>query len=242
MTFKVLVPVFPGYNTLDLHGPYEVLKNSALPGDIFDIMVASATELTKSCEGARVPRDISFEDVLGNKESGKGLDDFDAVIVPGGRRWAIDAVLESPNGGAGILDLIEKFANLESQGKERWLISVCTGSELMAARGIFAGKTATSHWAALDLLKATGQQYAQEHQVAAIDVQKTRFVDAGKNAKGVRIASSGGVCCGIDCTLWYVSEVVSIEAAKETAHFMDYNWSFVDVPSTMGHILAGEKG
>jgi hypothetical protein len=66
-------------------------------------------------------------------------------------------------------------------------------------------------------------------------IQYKRWVDAGCNASGVRVISSGGVSCGIDASLFLVSELekwekngqckkLGIEQAQLGARFMDYAW------------------
>jgi putative intracellular protease/amidase len=52
-TSKVLLIIFPGFNTLDMNGPYEVLRRSG-QSNIFGITVASETEITTSVEGVQV--------------------------------------------------------------------------------------------------------------------------------------------------------------------------------------------
>lgn len=50
---NVLVVIFPGFNTLDMNGPYEILKMAG-NGKIFTLTIASETEITTSSEGIQV--------------------------------------------------------------------------------------------------------------------------------------------------------------------------------------------
>jgi hypothetical protein len=50
---QILLVLFPGFNTLDMNGPYEVLAKPG-GGDVFKISVASETEITTSAEGVHV--------------------------------------------------------------------------------------------------------------------------------------------------------------------------------------------
>ncbi|MGN6531413.1 MAG: DJ-1/PfpI family protein, partial [Ginsengibacter sp.] len=70
----------------------------------------------------------------------------------------------------------------------KWTVSVCTGSVLLAAAGLLAGKKATSHWAVLDRLPKFGAQPISE-----------RFVQDGK------IITAAGVSAGIDMGLHLAS-------------------------------------
>ncbi|KEF57022.1 uncharacterized protein A1O9_07212 [Exophiala aquamarina CBS 119918] len=239
MTFNVLLPIFPGFNTLDVNGPLEVLKNSGLPDDTFEVWVASATELTQACEGVQIQRNISFQDILDPSSRipiPVKLSDIDALIIPGARRWGIDDVLNSDDGGEGLLKLIREYGDYETETKPRWLISICTGSEFLGINGLLQGKPATTHWAAIPKLEALSEKYVKTHQeVEKIDVQRKRFIYSGRSKTGVNIATSGGISCGIDCVLWYVSIVMDLESAKKVAHFMDYPWGFADVDYTKGY-------
>ena len=63
-SIQALLILFPGYNTLDVNGPLEVLGNTALPLNTFQITIAAAEELTRACEGVRIHRDTSFDELL----------------------------------------------------------------------------------------------------------------------------------------------------------------------------------
>lgn len=50
---KVLVVIFPGFNTMDMNGPCEVLQMAG-NGQRFTLTVASESEITTSSEGIQV--------------------------------------------------------------------------------------------------------------------------------------------------------------------------------------------
>ena len=52
-TQQVLLILFPGFNTLDMNGPYEILRKTN-NGDAFAATVASETPITVSTEGASI--------------------------------------------------------------------------------------------------------------------------------------------------------------------------------------------
>jgi transcriptional regulator GlxA family with amidase domain len=233
---KVLMPIFPGFNTLDLNGPAEVLGNTALPHHTFLITIASATEHTTSYENVTIKRDVSFSDLL--LENKSKLAEYDVLIQPGAAEYAIDDVLDSSDGGGGLLELIKTFSGLEAgDGEERWLISICTGAHFLGAVGTLSGKTATTHWRALEKLKQTCSKYAQTKGSKDADIVRKRWVDGGKNANGVRIVSSGGISCGIDCTLWFLSEKVGMKEAVTVATIMDYDWKYAKIHVTEGVLV-----
>jgi transcriptional regulator GlxA family with amidase domain len=87
------------------------------------------------------------------------------------------------------------------------VLSVCTGSLLLAKAGLLSGKSATSHWGALDLLASLDP---------TIDVvPDQRVVDSG-------IITSAGVSAGIDMALYVVEKLCGNRVAIDTARYMDY--------------------
>jgi transcriptional regulator GlxA family with amidase domain len=88
--------------------------------------------------------------------------------------------------------------------------SVCTGALLLASAGLLAGRRATTHWGALDLLGEVD---------ASIDVDRTRrVVEDG-------VITSAGVSAGIDMALTVVERLCGRDVAEDTARYMEYRWS-----------------
>lgn len=51
--YRVLVILFPGFNTLDMAGPIEVLRMSA-DRELFKVTIAAEGDITTSSEGVQV--------------------------------------------------------------------------------------------------------------------------------------------------------------------------------------------
>ena len=75
--------------------------------------------------------------------------------------------------------------------------------------GLLAGKRATTHWTALDLLASLDQTIRVERGV--------RFVEDG-------IVSSAGVAAGIDMSFHLVARLCGLGVAEETARYIEYPW------------------
>ena len=214
---QVVFVIFENFNTLDLNGPQEVLKNYAVGStedqQIFDISVAAECEITTAFEKVQVKRDISLDDAL------QSVSEYDVMLVAG--TPDIDAAIKAPDGPK-IMDLISAFAAQGADnGNPKWLVSICTGAGFLATSGLFGGKTVTSHWAYLDKLRSICP--------SSTTVIRERWVNGGVLDSGVKMATSGGVSCGIDCTLWLLSEIVGsdgLNVAKSVASMMDYDWVY----------------
>ncbi len=82
-----------------------------------------------------------------------------------------------------------------------------TGALLLAKTGLLAGRRATTHWAALDLL-------------ASLD--PSIQVDRAARVVADGVISSAGVSAGIDMAFDVVERLCGREVADETAHYIEY--------------------
>ncbi|KAK5654760.1 hypothetical protein OQA88_7085 [Cercophora sp. LCS_1] len=217
--FKVLIVIFPGFNTLDMNGPYEVLRKTK-QGNAFKVTVASETEITTSTEGVHIKRDVLLDDQLIAK-----LEDFDILIVPGGTLQHVRQQCSESDGK--FMELILSYSRLAARKEDRTriLLSICTGALFLGQLGIFNGRVCTTHWAAYGDLKARlkiASETSPESKSGT--VVAARFADSGLNSHGVRIISSGGVSCGIDACLWVVRLRCGETEAKTVADSLDYAW------------------
>lgn len=87
--------------------------------------------------------------------------------------------------------------------------SVCTGAFIIGKAGILEGKTATTFHESIEKLKET----FPNTQV----LSDVRFVDNGK------VITTAGISAGIDGALYLVSKLKGEEAAKNIAHYMEYD-------------------
>jgi len=83
---------------------------------------------------------------------------------------------------------------------------VCTGSLILAAAGLFAGRRATSHWLALGQLPALGAIPSRE-----------RVVVDGK------YVTAAGVSAGIDMAITLVARIASERVAKAIQLGIEYD-------------------
>ena len=222
----VLLIPFPQFNTLDLNGPLEILGNAALPKGTFAITIAAKDDITTAVENVMIKRNITLDEALAN------LKDYDILIQPGGGPDSI-----KPNDGsfAKLLEIVTAFAKLPPSpridGGERVIISICTGALLLGYVGVFDGLKATTHYLALDQLRTVCADYVKRtcgakgtEVVPVVPTDSIRYVDAGTNANGVRVISSGGISCGLDATLYLVAQRLGKETAISVATMMEYAW------------------
>ena len=102
-----------------------------------------------------------------------------------------------------------KWVRTQNQTAEL-VLSVCTGSLILANAGLLNGLKATTHWKAGDAMQA-----AAPNTELLMD---QRWVDNG------RIVLSAGVSAGIDMSLYIVAKLLGEAAALETAQYIQYDY------------------
>ena len=192
--------IFDDVEVLDFAGPFEVFSRTRLtpgpearrseesaPFRVFT--VARTRDLVRATGGLRVAPDFSFEDAP----------HIDVLVIPGGF------------GTRPLLNDAPTLAWIRSRSTAaQQLASVCTGSLLLAKAGLLAGKRATTHWNALDLLASVDPTVTVERGV--------RFVEDG-------VITSAGVAAGIDMSFQLVARLCGVAVAAETARYIEYPWT-----------------
>jgi transcriptional regulator GlxA family with amidase domain len=125
-------------------------------------------------------------------------------------------ILVIPGGATGVLLRDETFMNwVESRLPQTDItLSVCTGAFVLAKLHVLDGKDITTHWSSLDALQRETKDATVHDDV--------RFVDNGS------LVTCAGVSAGIDGALHVVARLLGHAHAKETAHYMQYEWKPTD--------------
>lgn len=91
-----------------------------------------------------------------------------------------------------------------------WVLSVCTGSALLAKAGILDHKRATSNKRAW--------QWVTEQSDQVDWIKQARWVVDGK------FYTSSGVTAGMDMALGFIADRQGRDSAKEVADYTEYRW------------------
>ncbi len=181
----IAIPLFPRFTALDGIGPYEVLQR--LPG--YDVVfVGHARGTVRSDNGfLGIEVDATFDEVPHPE----------IVVFPG---------------GVGTRPLVHDEQVLDwvrtAHETTTFTTSVCTGSLVLAAAGLLDGLTATTHWSALEQLRALGAVPTDERVVEHLDR---------------RIITAAGVSSGIDMALRLAALLVDETAARACQLMIEYD-------------------
>jgi transcriptional regulator GlxA family with amidase domain len=182
--------VFDEAEELDVAGPFEVLtawaEHSAIKPHVSTFSWDGGG--VRLAKGLRLVPDRSADDV----------GPLHVLVHPGG--W-------------GTRTLLADGAHLEwlhaMRAQTPIIASVCTGSLVLAAAGLLAGRPATTHWAHYDDL-------AEIDPSVVLDTE-ARYVDDGD------VVTSAGVSAGIDMALHLVARLESPDVARAVRRAIQYD-------------------
>ncbi len=190
---EVAILIFDDVEVLDFAGPFEVFSvtNELNDYTLFNVFTVALTDGPISARnGLSVNPNYTIAD------SPKP----DILIVPGG--IGTRSLLKEDT-------LIEWIS--ETSKRAELVLSVCTGSLLLAKAGLLDGLKATTHHLALGLLTKLAPN--------TTILPDQRYVDNGS------VITSAGISAGMDMSLYVIGKTLGKEQGKKTAAYMEYDWA-----------------
>jgi len=184
---NVGILLFENFETLDVFGPVEIL------GRLKDFYTITFYSLY----GGLIKNSHNVSILTEKLE--KADNRVDIFLIPGGfgRRKEVDNTM--------LIDRIKQIADLS-----RFVLTVCTGSALLAKTGLLDNRKATSNKRAFDWVATNGEKVNW--------LEKSRWTVDGK------YYTSSGVSAGMDMTLGFLSDMHGVDFAKQVAIQIEYNW------------------
>lgn len=179
--------VFDNFETLDLFGPIEMF--GCLP-EHFRIQLASMTGgIIHNHHGVAL-QTIAVAELKHQT---------DILLIVGGK--GTRQVIEDSQ----FLQILTSLSDSAD-----WVLSVCTGSALLAKAGILDSRRATSN--------KLSWQWVIEQSDKVDWVQQARWVVDDK------FYTSSGVSAGIDMTLGFIADRHDTATARQIANYTEYRW------------------
>lgn len=178
--------LFENFETLDVFGPVEILGRLK---DDYDLHFYSLSGgLVTNAHGVSV--------MTKRIETQHHIELF---MIPGGMGTRIEV------NNTTLIDSIMKIAESST-----YVLTICTGSALLAKTGLLNGRRATSNKRAFSWVATQGDQVHWK--------QKARWTVDGK------YYTSSGVSAGMDMTLGFLKDLHGATLAREVAHQIEYRW------------------
>lgn len=185
---QVAILLFNGFETLDVFGPVEILGR--LP-DRFQLSYYSLTGgIITSTQGVEISTRAIGEITL----------PLHILLIPEGKGT------RSEINNKELIYEINRLADSSD-----YVLTVCTGSALLAKTPLLNGRTATSNKRAFDWVMSVNTQVNWK--------RKARWTVDDK------YYTSSGISAGMDMTLAFVKDMLNAESARQVAREMEYEWN-----------------
>lgn len=179
--------LYPQFELLDLYGPLEMF--GSLGKHLRIVTVAEHSGPVGSTQGPATVAEHDFADAP----------KLDLLLVPGG------VGTFSQLGSAAMLEFLRKRAE-----QAEVVMSVCTGSALLAKAGLLDGRRATSNKQFFDLVREQGP--------------KVRWVPEARWVEDGPMVTASGVSAGTDMALAVVARLYGRPVAEQIAELTEYEW------------------
>lgn len=178
--FRIVFAIYSGMTQLDFTGPYQFFAR--LPGS--ELIVASGAGGDVMSEGLTFAGTHRLADIAA----------CDMICVPGGGNATTVAL------DAAFVGEIRRLAL-----GARYVTSVCTGSLILGAAGLLAGRRSACHWAWRHLLPQFGA-----------------IIDERRVVRDGNVITGGGVTAGVDFALTVLAEIAGANAAEMIQLGLEY--------------------
>ncbi|KAI1212637.1 class I glutamine amidotransferase-like protein [Annulohypoxylon truncatum] len=195
---RFAVALFPGFQALDVFGPLDILNTLStqvpLSLTILSTSLAPVSTATPAAGGPSTAQSV----VPTRTYADANVDvDVEVLLVPGG------AGTRDPANVAQVEDYVRR-----AYPKLRYLLTVCTGSALVARTGVLDGRRATSNKRAWEWATAQGPRVNW--------VPRARWVTDGN------VWTSSGISAGIDMMYAFVADQFGEDVAQTLADDAEY--------------------
>lgn len=133
----------------------------------FECTIAAASQGVTSSSGLTIKADIDFD------TAHEDLKEYDVLIIPGG-----GGIYDVLNKQSEPIQLAQAFAELQraDPSKERTLMSIGTGSLLLAQAGLLQGMAATTHPDHYTKMEILCKEAARRGELEQTDVMEENYV------------------------------------------------------------------
>jgi putative intracellular protease/amidase len=180
--------LYKGFEVLDLYGPLEMFGQ--VGPDLHIVTVAECVGPVRSYQGPQTLAEYGFEDCPA----------LDLILLPGGF-----GTVEQLGNESMLSFLRDRAPSAE------FIMSVCTGSAILAKAGLLDGRRATSNKLFFSL--------------ATLQSDKVQWVGQARWVEDGPFATSSGVSAGTDMALGIIARLFGEKRARRIADGTEYQWN-----------------
>ncbi|SHI25239.1 DJ-1/PfpI family protein [Clostridium intestinale DSM 6191] len=186
--YRINVVLFNDFETLDVFGPVEIF--GCVKEEFKMNFISMDSGIITSSQGVKIQTD-KYEYSPKYKE---------ILFIPGGA---------GTRKGVEDYKLLKYIKDISLNSK--YILTVCTGSALLAKSGLLDGREATSNKRAFNWVK--------EQSDKVLWIKEARWVKDGN------IYTSSGVSAGIDMSLGFISDILGRDVALNICNRIEYIWN-----------------
>jgi len=229
--------LFPGFQLLDVTGPLDILNLLSLQLPVAKDM--TLTLLSNTLDGVPtkplgIAKDrmntafsqsllptATFASYLSSLESGEQI--CDVLFIPGGMGTRLPTISSPYSLPA------QHFVSAVAKLVKVAIITVCTGSDILAQTGLLNGRRATTNKSRFEFVsqRNTLVQWSKKARwVRSLKSEIEKSPSASDSTgTSIPIYSSAGISAGMDVTLAFIAEHYGgVEVARRLAKLLEYEW------------------
>lgn len=254
-----LIPIFPGFQLLDVSGPLDILNLLSLDPSASNITLTFIADtldpvsvkpkpppkadwkfdLSSAYPGSNGTVNLSFNQTftpsttyddylaaLPRSAEGNAAKPIDVMLIPGGVGTRLDRIYSDGKRTSNVqtlIDFIPKIAPSISTA----IITVCTGSHVLAQTSLLNSRRATTNMARFEDVASSNTRV--KWQKGARWVKSLPSESQENAAKDLEIWSSAGISAGMDVTLAFIEDYYGgRQVSRELAKRLEYDWREIE--------------
>ena len=245
----IYIALFPCFQFMDLAGPIDILNILSFPPWAADISLKFVSDSLEPVPTKAIPPndadyiydtaalgmpemntkfnqyltpDITYEELLRKVE--KGETSVDVLLIPGGLGSRLFRK-HSDGTRSHTCELLMKWLPQIAPHVRTAIVTVCTGSHILAQTGLLDGRKATTNMLRFDDVSSARTQVKWQKGARWVKSDGADAKAAGAK-DGVEVWSSAGISAGMDVALAFVAEYFGgMEVSREIARRLEYDWA-----------------
>lgn len=249
-----LLPIFPGFQLLDLAGPLDILNLLSIVSDNSPLTLTFISDTLDPVPTKPIPPqgadwtfdlqsafpktngkvnttfneylqpDTTYHAYLKALESEADRPSVDVVLIPGGVGTRLHRVLADGTQISNIKGLLDFLPRVASHITTA-IITVCTGSDALAQTGLLRRRRATTNMAGFADVASRNPEVSWQHFVRWVRSLPSEIQGNDSTPAPIEIWTSAGISAGMDVTLAFIAHFYGgQDVARGLAKSLEYDW------------------